>query len=85
MCRFLLSKHADVDVYGYANNPFNRSFPIHLLGFVAHPVDASTEEVATTQELCKLLLNAGTDPMDTTKYSFAPFFNVFCADNTVST
>ncbi len=82
MCRFLLSKQADVDVHSYvAHSP---ACPI--LYPEVNLFEASPAEVGRMQECCRLLLEAGADPMDTPdlEYWGTPFFLAFSSGDVVS-
>jgi hypothetical protein len=91
MCRFLLSKHADVDVQYYVThelcdehcNSLEHVAPILHSG--VNLFEASAEEVVRVQECCRLLLDAGADPTDGTEFSGVPFFDIFTKANVVST
>ncbi len=85
MCRFLLSKHADVDVYIYKHHPFVAGTVTLMAVFgVGDSPDYSAEERTKNQECCRLLLEAGADPMVETEEYIPPFFDVFDSNNVVS-
>jgi len=90
MCRFLLSKHADVDVYyreddkpGY--NGHDRLVPILGSAYGSFLIPPESGDTLRRQECCKLLIEAGADPMDATDFAeLTPFFNAFSSGNSVS-
>jgi hypothetical protein len=90
MCQFLLSKHADVDVYYYYRFSLNNQardteilsfFPL----FLDEPDDDERPKWPSMYECGRLLLEAGADPTATSPSSeSSPFLNGFNYGEAVS-
>ncbi len=93
MCRFLLSNHADVEVYGVEASDYGRgSFRVNILDLGPNLFEADAKQLKRILPCYKSLLEAGADPTDNTdrdgndengENGISPFFGVFTSGNVV--